>query len=124
MFNNAVLNTNMVVDLKKYRIRIFKPALDQIGSPAYVQLLVNPQSMAVAVKSDTCRSIGNQTHKLSEANMKSDNYVELYSKAFVTKLASVVNDVSDGHSYRIAGRVLPEERMILFSLKEIVPLES
>ena len=38
------------VDLKKYRIRIYKSMLRLLGDPPYIQLLVNPDNKCVAIR--------------------------------------------------------------------------
>lgn len=69
------------VDLKKYRIRIFKALIHQMGDAKYVQLLVNPEEMAVALVFAEKESSGDQTHRLSLSTLASDNSVEIYSRA-------------------------------------------
>ena len=44
------LTTTISVDVKKYRIRVFKKALHQIGDPDFIRLLVNPTDMLVAIR--------------------------------------------------------------------------
>ena len=71
------------VDLKKYRIRIFKAFIHQMGDAKYVQLLVNPEEMAVALVFAEKESSGDQTHRLSLSTLASDNSVEIYSRQTV-----------------------------------------
>lgn len=109
------------VDLKKYRIRIFKALIHQMGDAKYVQLLVNPEEMAVALVFAEKESSGDQTHRLSLSTLASDNSVEIYSRPFIDKLCEVVGGLNGGRSYRLTGTAMPAEKVAVFSLKTIVP---
>ena len=43
-------NVMISIDLKKYRIRIHRCTLAVLDNPPFVQLLVNPESMQIAVR--------------------------------------------------------------------------
>jgi len=116
--------TIMSVDLKKYRIRVHKAALHLMGDPKYIQLLVNPQEMAVAIRSVDQTMSGDQTHLVSPSRMKSDFSYEIYSQSFVKKLCEVVGGLDSGYSYHISGVVLHKEKVALYSLKTIRKMEG
>ena len=40
----------IAVDLKKYRIRIHRSTLTLLGTPKYVQFLVSPSAMMLAIQ--------------------------------------------------------------------------
>lgn len=50
MRNECCLPAIMSIDTKRGRIRIHKAVLHQLGDPQYIQLLVNPSDMVVAVR--------------------------------------------------------------------------
>ena len=115
-------NTNMVllsIDMKKYRIRVHKSTLHQLGDPPYIQLLVNPASSVVALKSVTRSSSKDQTHKVPRKKLESSNSIEIYSKSFIDKLIELVPDLKDGNCYRMTGNIVPSEKMAVFSFKTL-----
>ena len=115
-------STSMVllsIDMKKYRIRIHKATLHQLGDPLYIQLLVNPVSSVVALKSVTRSSSKDQTHKVPKKKLESSNSIEIYSKSFIDKLIELVPDLKDGNCYRMTGSVVPSEKMAVFSFKTL-----
>ncbi|MDD4422898.1 MAG: hypothetical protein PHD46_07665 [Eubacteriales bacterium] len=118
------LTTTMSVDLKKFRIRIYKTVIHQIGDPKYIQLLVNPDEMAVAIRSVEHELSGDQTHRVSERQLRADNSVEIYSRPFISKLCEVVSGLNVGYSYRLSGVVIPAEKTVVFSLKTLQIIES
>ena len=48
--SSPTVPATIVVDLKKFRIRIHRPTLHAIGDPKLIQLLVNPEKRAVAIR--------------------------------------------------------------------------
>ncbi len=106
----------ITVDLKKYRIRLFKTTLHLLKDPNYIQLLVNPEAGIVAIKSVDHSTSGDQTHRIPKASPKS---IEIYSRSFVTKLIEVAGDLDSGHSYKMTGVVVPKDCIAVFSLKTL-----
>lgn len=109
----------LLIDMKKYRIRIRKQTLHQLGDPSYIQLLINPESMDVAIKSVDHVSSRDQTHTVSKKTMLPDNSIEIYSQAFIKKLKEVTPDLKDGFSYHLSGEVIPSDDLAVFSLKTL-----
>ena len=48
--NEGVIPSALIIDMKKFRIRIHRPTLRAIGNPKLIQLLVNPEKRAVAIR--------------------------------------------------------------------------
>ncbi len=117
MNESQSLSTTISIDVKKYRIRVFKSALHQIGTPEFIQLLVNPEDMMVAIRAVDKEHTNDQTHKVGK-KMHNRN-VEFYSHAFIERLCSICGDLERGSTYRLTGRVYPEQRALLFPLKTI-----
>ena len=124
MYDTATPAIYMSVDLKKNRMRFHKTSLHQMGDPPYIQLLVNPDRMAVAIRAVDFDAPQVQAHKVSQSRMLSDNSYEIYSMTFVNKLCSLIGDLDMNYSYRIAGTMFPEKRMAVFSLKTIRRIEG
>ena len=49
MTDNNIERPAILIDLKKYRIRIHKNTLRSIGDPNYILLLVNPEEHTLAI---------------------------------------------------------------------------
>ena len=110
---------SLSVDLKKYRIRIFKTTLHMLGDPPYIQLLVNPETKMVAVKSVDHPVSGDQTHKVSRFALASDNSIEIYSRSFITRLIEVADHLDPGYTYKMTGEVISSQRIALFEMKTL-----
>lgn len=121
MSESNLLSTSMTFDTRKYRIRVFKDALHQIGNPSYIQLLVNPKAVAVAIRATG--QMDDHAHKVSKDLMASDNSVEIYSRLFIEKLSKMIGGLESGATYRITGVVLPGKQAAVFSLHTIRRVE-
>ena len=110
------------IDLKKYRLRIHKYTLGLLGIPNYVQLLVNPKGMQIAL-------IGQETntrdaHKVNLKCLQPDNSFELYSKALIVQLCRLVPGLDLGCTYRLTGTVLHNKTIAVFPLSTLQKIEG
>ncbi len=111
------------LDLKKYRIRMHKTMLHLLGDPLFIQLLIDPDRLAVAIKAVDKLSSGDQTHKVSPQTLKSDNSVEIYSRYFISRLNDVIGILDDGNLYHMEGVAVPSEKLAVFSMKSLKKAE-
>jgi len=114
----------MSFDLKKSRIRIHKSTIRAVGDPKYLDLLVNPVKRLVAVKAHDNATPKKDAHRVKQHLMESDNSYEIYSQPFMNKLLEVTGELEKNCSYRITGRFIPSEKMVVYSLDTITRIES
>ena len=108
----------ILVDLKKYRIRIHKNTLHSIGDPDYVLLLVNPEERTLAIlRSDRSDS---RAHHITKASLINKKPFELYSRSLVKSLRDICSNWQDNQSYRLYGEVIPNEGVARFHMDESV----
>lgn len=112
------------IDIKKYRIRIHKNVLHLLDDPPYVQLLINPESAEVAIRSVEKAVAKDQAHRVSKRQLKSDNCIEIYSKFFIQKLIELVPKMNEGQCYHMSGVIIPFEKAAVFSFKTLTLLEG
>lgn len=117
------VNTTLSVDLKKYRVRLHKSFLHQMGDPDYVMLLVNKEKRLIAVKAVEPGMSTKYAHKVNSKTLLSDNSIELYSGGFVSGLCSLAKGLHHGSAYRLFGVTVPSENMVMFSLDTIERIE-
>ena len=124
MNESANTSATMSIDLKKFRIRIYKASLHLLGDPKYIQVLVNPDELIVAVRAVEQELAGDQTYRVNQHQLHSDNSVEIYSRFFIKRLCSLVDGLDAGYSYRLSGIVAPTEKMLVYSLKTIKRIDG
>lgn len=108
----------ILVDLKKYRIRIHRNTLCDIGNPTYVFLLVNPEKHALALLRST--RFNAYAHRVSTAH----GAVELYSQSLIRSLCDICGNLQNCRSYRLYGDVIRNEGVAMFFIPEAVPLKG
>ena len=122
MNENSLARPAIVVDLKKYRIRVHKNTLHSIGDPDDVLLLVNPEECTLAIlRSDLSDPL---SHHISWASLAKRKSFELYSRALIKSLRDVCCYWQDNQSYRIYGEIISKEGLALFHIAKSVPVNG
>lgn len=115
----------MALDMKKGRIRIHKSTLHILGDPQYIQILVNDETMQLALKCIEKPHSGDQCHKTNVKNLGADESCEFYSFALVSKLCELIKDIDAKHTYRLTnGKHIKTHDIALFELSSIEKVES
>lgn len=112
----------MSVDLKKYRIRIHRNTLALLGTPKYIQLLVSPSAMMLAIQGTDKRT--HFTHRVNLDALHPDNSYEIYSTLFVSKLCSLISDLDVGCTYRLTGELVNDDNTAIFPLSTLQKVDS
>ena len=118
MNDNNIERPAILIDLKKYRIRIHKNTLHSIGNPDNVLLLVNPEERTLAIlRSDRSEP---RAHHISWASLINKKSFELYSKSLVKSLRDVCSDWQDNQSYRMYGEIISNGGVAQFRMADSV----
>ena len=113
-----LLRTSILVDLKKYRIRIHKNTLHSIGDPDYILLLVNPEERTLAILRSN--SSDPRAQQLTKASLLNKKPFELYSRSLIKSLRDLCNDWQDNQSYRLYGEIISNGGVAQFHMDESV----
>ena len=76
----------LAIDLKKNRLRVHRTALKQLGSPAYVQLLVSPRDNAIIIMGCEKHLPGGQEIKVVFDKPGPAGTFDIYSKELISRL--------------------------------------
>lgn len=117
------LDTTVVVDTRKDRIRFRKATLHLLGDPDRIQLLVHPEKKLVAIRTVEKERAGDQSYKISQNVFTSDFCFEIYSRSFIIELFRLVGKLETG-CYRMSGRVLPMEHAAVFYLNSLIRYDA
>ena len=121
--DNTFVSATMYVDLKKHRLALQRSTFEEIQNPAYIQLLIDTETMAVAVLGLDQEMPGDQSHRVIERRLETRRDYEIYSKNFTTQLCDLIGDLDENCSYHIPGCVIPEQRLAIYALDAITRLE-
>lgn len=109
----------LTVDFKKNRIRLHKDMLHRLGDPEYVQLLVNPSKMVVAIRCIEYPFSHEPVHRVTIERMQSYNSYEIYSQSFLMTLSELVPEMHNHTLFRLSGEIIPAEKLALFPLSSL-----
>ena len=109
----------LFIDQKKARIRIHRNTLHMLGDPAFIQLLVNPESLTLAIRPAACADA--LAHRILWKKIGDKQSYELHSSCLIRKFQSMCVGWKYGESYRLFGEMLHSENIALFDLNKALP---
>ena len=103
----------LTLDPARTRIRIHKKTLRLLGSPAYIQFLVNPEELYIAVLGSDKPISGGTANKvkLTESPQQS---VEFYSTILIKNFSEMVGGFDLRFNYQLSGEIDPVNRVAFF----------
>lgn len=106
----------ILVDHKKFRIRIYKMTLHAIGDPEYIVLIVDPYERSITImrseKSDK------RAYFIKNTQLDNNRSPEIFSRSIVRDLFSICEFWDKNQSYRVYGEVLLYRDCIRFNLAD------
>jgi len=120
MTETASSKAAILVDLKKFRIRIYKTVIHMLGDPAFVLLLVNPEDRSICISCGDPNDV--RSHRVRLSAMKGGSSFELYSKSLCAALMDVCPEWGNSQSYRFYGEMIPGLGSVRFSLENAIKI--
>lgn len=109
----------MTIDLKWNRFRIHKSTLNKMGNPQYVQFLVNPEEMFIAVLGSDRPLTGGTSNRVKLVQTSRHYSIEFYSNTLLCALVNMIGTLNFQYSYRMSGEVDVANRVAYFSMKTL-----
>lgn len=108
----------MTLDIKRNRFRVHKATLKKLGDPKYVQFLINPEEMFIAILGTDKPLAGGTANKVNLIEMPNHS-VEFYSNALLEGVINMIGLLDFRYSYRLTGEVDIANRVAYFSMKTL-----
>lgn len=108
----------MTIDLKRNRFRIHKSTLSKMGMPQYVQFLINPEEMFIAILGSDRPLAGGTANRVKLVQM-SNKSIEFYSNTLLYALVNMIGTLDFQYSYRMSGEVDVANRVAYFSMRTL-----
>lgn len=108
----------MTLDIKRNRFRVHKATLKKLGDPKYVQFLINPEEMFIAILGTDKPLAGGTANKVNLIEMPNHS-VEFYSNALLEGVINMIGLLDFRYSYRLAGEVDIANRVAYFSMRTL-----
>ncbi len=115
------LVAKMTIDLKSSRFRIFSGTLKLLGNPTYIQFLINPEELYIAILGSDRPLSGGTANKIPLSNHRGS--AEFYSAALMSGIFNIYGVLDFQYSYRLTGEVDTLNRVAYFSLRSISKIE-
>lgn len=112
-------STKHRVELKWNRFRIHKSTLNKMGNPQYVQFLVNPEEMFIAVLGSDRPLAGGTSNRVKLVQTSRHYSIEFYSNTLLCALVNMIGTLDFQYSYRMSGEVDVANRVAYFSMKTL-----
>lgn len=110
------------IDQRKARIRIYRRTLRMLGFPPFIQLLVNPDNLTIAIR--PAGQTNALAHRIVWKRLNTRQSYELYSGVLLQKLQEICCDWEEGKSYRLFGEFLSSEKIALFDLNAAIGIPA
>ena len=108
----------MTLDIKRNRFRIHKSTLKKLGNPQYIQFLINPEEMFIAILGSDRPLAGGTANKVNLIQLPNQS-VEFYSNTLLDGVINMIGLIDFRHSYRLSGEVDAANRVAYFSMKTL-----
>ena len=102
-----------------YHISKDKSTLNKMGNPQYVQFLVNPEEMFIAVLGSDRPLTGGTSNRVKLVQTSRHYSVEFYSNTLLCALVNMIGTLDFQYSYRMSGEVDVANRVAYFSMKTL-----
>lgn len=96
-----------------------KSTLNKMGNPQYVQFLVNPEEMFIAVLGSDRPLAGGTSNRVKLVQTSRHYSVEFYSNTLLCALVNMIGTLDFQYSYRMSGEVDVANRVAYFSMKTL-----
>lgn len=125
MSSKTGMVANLTLDMKRNRIRIYRATLRALGDPAYIQFLINPEELYIAILGSEIRLSGGTANRVKIPNSRLDGKlsVEFYSAALLDGIYSIFGVLDREYNYRLTGEIDQVNRVAYFSLRTLKRIE-
>lgn len=103
----------MTIDLSRGRFRVHKSTLNKMGRPQYIQFLVNPEEMLIAILGSDHPLSGGTANNVQQFQ-PTKHSVEFYSSTLMSALVDMIGILDFRYSYRVSGEVDVANRVAYF----------
>ena len=125
MSSKTGMVANLTLDMKRNRIRIYRATLRALGDPAYIQFLINPAELYIAILGSEIPLSGGTANRVKIPNSRLDGKlsVEFYSAALLDGIYSIFGVLDREYNYRLTGEIDQVNRVAYFSLRTLKRIE-
>ena len=114
--SNSDTTALMTIDLKWSRFRIHKATLHKLKDHEYIQFLINPEEMFIAILGSDKPLTGGTANKVRLVEKRKRYSIDFHSNLLLEGLVRIIGTIDPAYSYRLSGEVDEDNRIAYFSL--------
>lgn len=122
MENDRPPIANLTIDLRRNRFRIYRKTLRYLGNPEFIQFLINPEELYIAILGSDKPIAGGTANRIN-LNLSLNCCVDFYSAALMNGIFSIFGVLEHGCSYHLVGEIDQTNRVAYYSLKTLKKIE-
>lgn len=125
MSGKTELVANLTLDMKRNRVRIYRATLRALGDPSFIQFLINPEDLYIAILGSEIPMSGGTANRVKIPNSRLDGKlsVEFYSAALLDGIYSIFGVLDRKYNYHLTGEIDQVNRVAYFSLRTLNRIE-
>lgn len=125
MSGKKELVANLTLDMKRNRVRIYRATLRELGDPAFIQFLINPEDLYIAILGSEIPLAGGTANrvKIPTSRLAGKLSVEFYSAALLEGIYSIFGELDREYNYTLSGEIDQVNRVAYFSMRSLKRIE-
>lgn len=116
---------NLTLDMRRNRVRIHRQTLRALGDPSFIQFLINPEDLYIAILGSEIPLTGGTANRVKIRNARLDSKlsVEFYSATLLGGIYNVFGVLDRQYNYRLTGEIDTLNRVAYFSMETLKRVE-
>jgi len=123
MSEQKPLVANLTIDLRRNRFRIHQDTIHNLGNPAYIQFLINPEDGFIAILGSEKPLAGGTANKVTLYNASRSKSAEFYSSNLMNSIFKIFGSLDFRFSYRLTGEIDQVNRVAYYSMQTLQRVE-
>ena len=123
MSEQKPLVANLTIDLRRNRFRIHQDTIHNLGDPAYIQFLINPEDGFIAILGSEKPLAGGTANKVTLYNASRSKSAEFYSSNLMNSIFKIFGSLDFRFSYRLTGEIDQVNRVAYHSMQTLQRVE-
>ena len=123
MSEQKPLVANLTIDLRRNRFRIHQDTIHNLGNPAYIQFLINPEDGFIAILGSEKPLAGGTANKVTLYNASRSKSAEFYSSNLMNSIFKIFGSLDFRFNYRLTGEIDQVNRVAYYSMQTLQRVE-
>ena len=123
MSEQKPLVANLTIVLRRNRFRIHQDTIHNLGDPAYIQFLINPEDGFIAILGSEKPLAGGTANKVTLYNASRSKSAEFYSSNLMNSIFKIFGSLDFRFSYRLTGEIDQVNRVAYYSMQTLQRVE-